>query len=349
MSIRQKHVFLSPEEPTQQTLSPHSKPTISKKAIGKAQATVEVYAFSQELAVEDTIIQSSLPQYLDHVFGDRIGSSQSVTTDIQIPPTLNCCSTTDTPAVEDCCSGSPPVIQESQGFTVTNVSNEMPPNVSRASGGSDNVEKNEGLANVELSPLLFQSPSSPPKVHSNNISCGAHTNSQTPTFPFPADKMTHTSISTHHNEKHTLHNVPQSSTSMSPATGSRCSGKSTRKRRLSSPKPTLKYTCPPSCVSLMECSHMKPESIVSILALVLQGTMCNTSSQVALQTIVVEVHYFLFSTVNAVMEVVCKRGSMVSADNNTHTLLMGLKIDTHRLATLSQCPLCCWQTQPSHV
>ena len=269
VSTRQKPVFLSPEKPIQQTLSPHSKPPISEKAIGKAQATVEVDAFSQELAVEDTIIQSSLPQYLDHVFGDRTGSSQSVTTDIQIPPTLNCCSTTDTPAVEDGCSGSPP---ESQGFSVTNV---MPPNVSRASGGSDNVEKNEGLANVESSPLLFQSPSSPPKVHSNSLSCGAHTNSQTPTFPSPADKMTHTHTSTctSHSEKHTLHNIPQSSTSMSPATGSRCSGKSTRKRRLSSPKPKLKYSCPPSCVSLMECSHMKPESIVSILALVLQGTM----------------------------------------------------------------------------
>ena len=105
------------------------------------------------------------------------------------------------------------------------------------------------------------------------LSCGAHTNSQTLTFPSPADKMTHTSISTPHDEKHTLHTVPQSSTSMSPAAGSRCSGKSTRKRRLSSPKPKLKYTCPPSCVSLMECSHMKPESIVSILALVLQGTL----------------------------------------------------------------------------
>ena len=273
VSTRQKPVFLSPEKPTQQTLSPHSKPPISKKAIGKAQATVEVDVFSQELAEEDTIIQSSLPQYLDHVFVDGIGSSQSVPTDIQIPPTLNCCSATDTPAVEDGCSGSPPVIQESQGFTVTNVSNEMPSNVSRASGGSDNVKKNEGLANVESSPLLFQSPSSPPKVHSNNLSCGAHTNSLTPTFPSPADKMTHTSICTPHNEKHTLYNVPQSSTSMSPATGSRCSGKSTRKRRLSSPKPKLKYSCPPSCVSLMECSHMKPDSIVSILALVLQGTM----------------------------------------------------------------------------
>ena len=50
--------------------------------------------------------------------------------------------------------------------------------------------------------------------------------------------------------------------------------------------------------------------------------MCNTSSQVALQTIVLEVHYFLFSTVNTVMEVVCKKGSMVSTDNDPHTLLM---------------------------
>ena len=293
VSTRQKPVFLSPEELIQQTLSPHSKPPISEKAIGKAQATVEVDVFSQELAVEDTIIQSSLPQYLDRVFGDCIGSSQSVTTDIQIPPTLNYCSTTDTPAVEDGCSGLLSVIQESQGFSVTNV---MLPNVSRASGGSDSVEKNEGFANVESSPLLFQSPSSPPKVHSNNLSWGAHTYSQTPTFLSPADKMTHTrsSTCTSHNEKHTLHTVLQSSTSMPPAAGSRCSGKSTRKRRLSSPKPKLKYSCPPSCVRLMECSHMKPESIVSILALVLQGTMCNMSSQVALQTIVVEVHYFCF-------------------------------------------------------
>ena len=278
VATKQKPVFLSPEKPTKQTQSPHFKSPISKKALDK----VQVDNFSQELIEEDITIQSSLPHYLDHVFG-CIGSSQSLITNSRIPPTPNCYPTTDTPATEDGCCESLPVIQESQGFTVTHASNELPTTISRDGDELCSVEKNETRANVELSPLLF--PSSPPELHLNHSSCDTLTRSETLSRSSLSNKMTHTlkctSISTPHDKKHMLYTVPQSSVAMSQETSGKCA-KSTRRRSLSSSKSKLKYTCPPLCVSLMECARMKPESIVSILAIVLQGTATissNTSIQ----------------------------------------------------------------------
>lgn len=263
VATRQKAAFHSPEKPAKEKQSACSESALSKKPQPTA---VEVDFLSQEVMEEDAIIQSSLPQYLDHVFGSCIGNSQPSDRDSQTH--IATCK----PDGGQC--DSPTVIDESQGFIVRGLSDELPNVVTPGSIESESFAqavKNESPANTELSPLLFQSPTSP----HDSIS-GVHTYSQALTL----NHIQHTCTpSTPCNQKSAALLLPEVSVAVPQApdvSASKCGRKSNRKRKLSSTKTAVKktnYTCPPSCVSLMDCSQMKTESIVSILALILQGTV----------------------------------------------------------------------------
>ena len=228
VASRKKAAFLSPE---------------------KANA-VNIDDFSQELIEEeDGIIQSSVPQYLDHVFGGCIGGSQPSGHNSTVVSSLCSSATATTPAASVSGSDSYPVIQESQGFTVTNtVSDEMSP----ANTVADAAVKR---GSPELSPLLFQSPTSPSKSPLTNSS----------------SSQTHSPSCESHCSKRT-----DKCTSSVPKTADLFSKRSNTERETSAKAMAKepKYTYPPSCVSLAECSHMKPESIISVLAIILQGRVC---------------------------------------------------------------------------
>lgn len=254
VATRQKAAFPSPEK------SIHSKssdPQSSRKL-------QEIDVLSQELIEEDTMVQSSLPQYFNHIYGGYIGCSKL--TDYQEMPTFLY------PANDGSVSCDSPVIEESQGFTVRGLS-EGAVNFTGAESEST-VPNNTSPAN---SPLLFQSPISPPKSPSSVDNTRVESNSETAPLPCPSQ------VKTYHIEKPMA--PPMSVTSAAVSLTSNVSisnkkEKSTRKRKLSSStvprrKSKFKYVCPPSCVTLMDCTSMKSESTVSILAIILQGTrMC---------------------------------------------------------------------------
>ena len=307
----QKAAFLSPEKPSTRVLPVHSVHDHKPPA---EQPMVKVDVLSQELIEEeDTCIQSSLPHYLDHLFGDCIGgSSQSDHNSRSPAPVSVRCTDEDK-------NDSPPTIQESQGFTVTNISLELQSSSlvekavcpCNAESGIDAGEMTVvSPANVESSPILFQSPIlSPPHLASSahvHPQTSPHSHSSGPqTSPHSHSSGSQTSPHSHssgrqtsphpHSSRPQVHQdnkssvqqamddssddkkvVTQNSSRKSSTTTStsKPSKKSSRKRKFSStsrPASTTNYTCPPSCVSLMECTQVKTESIVCILALVLQG------------------------------------------------------------------------------
>ena len=317
----QKAAFLSPEKPATRVLPVHSAHNHKPPA---EQPMVKVDVLSQELIEEeDTCIQSSLPHYLDHLFGDCIGgSSQSDHNSRSPAPVSVRCTDEDK-------NDSPPTIQESQGFTVTNISLELQSSSleekavcpSNDESGIDAGEMTVvSPANVESSPILFQSPilspphpsssahvhpqTSPhshssglqtsPHSHSSGLQTSPHSHSSGPQTS-PHSHSSRPQISPHsHSSRPQVHQDNRSSiqqamdssddkkiavqkaphkSSTTTSTG-KPSKKSSRKRKFSSTSRAASktnYTCPPSCLSLMECTQVKTESIVCILALVLQG------------------------------------------------------------------------------
>lgn len=247
VATKQRAAFPSPERPPTKTKPPPSK-------------TLLTDVFSQELIEEDSIIQSSLPQYLNHVFGDSIigGSSES-----KAPPTayssLNCSTSAST--CMNMRDDHNLTIQESQGFTVAEVSS-----LNTTGSAANNLIKNESIAGMELSPLLFNSPPSLPNDSSSH-------DSKSLLKPAAHEKSTPASTLSPSCEK-PAHTPLPAIPSISLVTKSNANKLTKRKRKLSGSRTSTaktKYTCPPSCVSLDGCVHMKTESIVSILAIVLQG------------------------------------------------------------------------------
>ena len=257
VATKQRAAFPSPERPPTKTKPPPSK-------------TLLTDVFSQELIEEDSIIQSSLPQYLNHVFGDSIigGSSES-----KAPPTayssLNCSTSASTCMnMRDIPNHAPLTIQESQGFTVADVSS-----LNTTGSAANNLIKNESIAGMELSPLLFNSPPSLPTSSNHSSSYILAHDSKSLLKPAAHEKSTPASTLSPSCEK-PAHTPLPATPSISLVTKSNANKLTKRKRKLSGSRTSTaktKYTCPPSCVNLDGCVHMKTESIVSILAIVLQG------------------------------------------------------------------------------
>ena len=249
VASKQRAAFRSPEKPTKPPSRPQSP--LSKNPTLKQEPVANPDMFSQELIEEDNNIQSSMPQYFDHVFGDG-GNSQSISQSyVHV-------------GVKDSPSHAPLAIQESQGFTV--VSTSLP---------ADNIiiKSESTTAGNECSPVLFSSPTTPPKLPTNYSSCKLAQNSQT---LLPSATLTHSTPSaTTTIEKPIPPLVPPKapSSKKEDSTNDKVVKKPSRKRKLSGNR--TKYTCPPSCVSLEECVRLKTDSKVSILAIVLQGIYSN--------------------------------------------------------------------------
>lgn len=267
----QKAAFLSPKKTI---LSKSSNPQPSRKP---PDINHGVDVLSQELIEEDTMIQSSLPQYFNHIFGGCVGCSK-LTHYKEEKPTSICNAFR---ANDGSVNSDSPVIEESQGFIVRGL---LEGAVNHSTGAESestaHVTNNASPANLELSPLLFHSPISPPKFPSNADNTCAQTNSETVPLPCTS-QVQNLSISHIDNPTVLPMSLPSAAVShTSHVTISSNKDKSTRKRRLSSSKMPRKkskcqYMCPPSCVTLMDCTCMKAESTVSILAIILQGTcMC---------------------------------------------------------------------------
>lgn len=267
----QKAAFLSPKKTI------HSKSSDIQPSRNPPDINQGVDVLSQELLEEDTMIQSSLPQYLDHIFGGCIGCSKIHVTDYkEEKPTSFRNSFPVNDGSVDCGS---PVIEESQGFTVRGLSEGTVNLTGAESESTAHVTNNASPTNMELSPLLFHSPISPPKSPSNADSACAQTSSNTVSLPRPIQVKNLKTIS--HIDKPTalptsLPPAAVSKTSHVSISNSKDKSTTSRKRKLSSSKTPrkkskYKYMCPPSCVSLMDCTCIKSESIVSILAIILQG------------------------------------------------------------------------------
>ena len=263
VASRQKASFASPERPAVRRPSHPSNLPVSETPAREEQlhTTVRVDTLSQEMVEEDGIIQSSLPQYLDHMFGGVVGGRPSKDPEIRVDRVWASRDYSTTPAGvnrSSCSNNSPPVIQESQGFTVINATNERVMCVTPDTAGSTGACVN--AVNEELSPLLFHSPTLSPPTLLGTSGC---VNPQT------CVTRTHTP-STKTVEKR----CNDEKTTPLPVAESERTGNRSKVRKsvakMSGKKP--KYTCPPSCVSLAELSTMKPETLVSILAIVLQGT-----------------------------------------------------------------------------
>lgn len=268
----QRAAFLSPKKTI---LSKSSDPQPSRKPPSINQG---VDVLSQELIEEDTMIQSSLPQYFNHIFGGCVGYSKLSHYKEEKPTSLcNALRASDGSVNSDSA-----VIEESQGFTVRGLlEGAVNLNTGAESESSAHITNNASPTNLELSPLLFHSPISPPKSPSNADNTCTQTNSETVPFPRPLQVENLKSIS--HIDNPTALPMSLSSAAVSQTshvTISSNKDKSTRKRRWSSSKTPRKkskcqYKCPPSCITLMDCTSMKAESTVSILAIVLQGMyMC---------------------------------------------------------------------------
>lgn len=267
----QKAAFLSPQRTI---LSKSSDPQPSRKPPSINQG---VDVLSQELIEEDTMIQSSLPQYFNHIFGGCVGCSKLSHYKEEKPTSL--CNAAFQ-ASDGSVNSDSPVIEESQGFTVRGLL-EGAVNLSTGaeSESTAHITNNSSPTNLELSPLLFHSPISPPKSPSNADNTCAQTNSEAVPFPRPLQVQNLKTYSISHIDNPTAlpTSLPSAAVSQTyRVTISSNKDKSTRKRRWSSSKTPRKkskcqYTCPPSCVTLMDCTSMKAESTVSILAIVLQG------------------------------------------------------------------------------
>ena len=150
----------------------------------------------------------------------------------------------------------------------------------RTASSSDTLSsvKSENSVGTEISPPLFDSPDSPSPTHANHP---------------PASPLTTSGLATVDSSK-TLHEVSIAHTVMLnhgettkpdsllpvPAKEKTTGGveliqnRTSKKRRSRAVVEKAQYTCPPLCVSLARCTAMRPDSLVSVLAIVLQGSVC---------------------------------------------------------------------------
>ncbi|CAI8005948.1 Shieldin complex subunit 2 [Geodia barretti] len=277
---RQRAAFPSPEKPSRSSVFSLSSDTAAPLSTTTVKETQD--EFSQELIEEDTVIQSSLPHYLSHVYG---GGRHSDPDDSGASSSTSCCSV----STASCSSKlSPPAIVESQGFTVTEISDQ--PNGTNIESDAPCAAMAGSSNNTQSSPLLFDSPTSLPRsspTHAKpNISTAAD---QQPSVSHPQTVAAKPcTLSTTKSEL--KENVADS--------GDWVKKRPSRKRKFSAGTKAekLNYTCPPSCVNLAECAAMKPESLVHLFALVLQ--------------------------VNSVMEVACKKGQLAGSTVPVASLLL---------------------------
>ena len=184
---------------------------------------------------EDEVLQSSLPLYLDHIFGASVGFSQTFPGD---PPPVH---------------QSPPpptTILESQGFNHT---------ASTCVGGSHALSAGEVRRPVwipERSPagrdsqnsmLLFSSPDDNSQSRDTAAASAGRTDDQS------GLKETNSSSS-----------VAKTTARKTAPHGD---GKRGKKRKISDLEP--EYRCPPSCCPLGDCTSS--DRTVSIIAVVVQG------------------------------------------------------------------------------
>ena len=240
---RQSAVLASPEEPS------------TSSSFHRATTTVEETPdeFSQELIEEDTVIQSSLPHYLSHIYGSfAIGSCSGAN------------GTVSTTAGSSYLHS--PFVAESQGFIVAAISNQLKIPIS---DNKHTPSEAKPESSTQYSPLLFDSPTTSLTKSSPTQTSGL------PTFyPSPTSDGQQPPVSLPQNN--TAETNSNCLPSKSAVVENNKKGPS-RKRKLSATKTEkLQYTCPPSCVSLADCTAKKPESLVSILVLVLQG-VCTIS------------------------------------------------------------------------
>ena len=260
VATQQTAAYPSPEKPSPSPVSLCGDVSAPPTTVEESPTSQDL--FSQELLEEDSVIQCSLPQYLSHVYGGSIIGSSLPSSSLSA--VSGCCSALTTAGRDD---SSIPPIEESQGFTVTGSSDQLKISVrdSNLNGPSSAIP--ESSANAESSPLLFDSPASLPE--------------SSPTHQTACTTSPHTlHLSTTTDTPPLSHTVATKPPSLPPEEAKGTPGiglvrqRPSRKRKASATKAHVeKYTCPPSCVSLAECAARKPESLVSILAIVLQGNL----------------------------------------------------------------------------
>jgi hypothetical protein len=276
VTTRQRAAFPSPEKPSGSSVFGLSSETAAPLSTTTVEETQD--EFSQELIEEDTVIQSSLPQYLSHVYGGGRHSDPGAAN-------TNCCSV----STASCSSKlSPPAIVESQGFTVTEISDQPKTSVTNNESDTPCAAKPESSSNTQSSPLLFDSPTSLPISSPTRARPKISTAADRQQSPVSHPQTVAAKPCTHSTTKSEMEeNVANS--------GDSVKKRSSRKRKFSKAE-ELNYTCPPSCVNLAECAAMKPESLVHLFALVLQ--------------------------VNSVMEVACKKGPLAGSTVPVASLLL---------------------------
>ena len=260
---QQRAAFLSPEkrEPIDDSSAVEDLSAVAQGSTSAQLSTVEetplsAEAFSQKLIEEDAVIQSSLPQYLSHVYGRSAGGAW------QTDPA----GTTDD---ESCL----PSIADSEGFTVTDTLYQSKfSDTNTISSGSVLFDSS---TSPEASPVLFDSPNSP-------LDQSTTPTTQARVSPQPMCASTANSLTVKAAcFSHSVERVPNSVSGTKltvPAKGvsdvDLVKKRVSRSGRCSGQQEKLQYKCPPSCVSLAQCSAMTPESLVSVLAIVLQGIIC---------------------------------------------------------------------------
>ena len=190
--------------------------------------------------IEDTQIESSMPFYLDHIFGAHIGASQTL---------MKNCPNNSSPQVIS--------ILDSQGF-LTEPLGEVRccPQNFHASNHSltigDNDKQFSGSSNIPVS-------SSPPPCGSPN----SLVLFPSPTIPAPSN----TNIKSCNSTKIAPLKTPKSCVHMTPCLSDRneTSNKWKRKQLLC----VEEYMCPSSCTVLAECNTIN--KTVDVLVLVIQG------------------------------------------------------------------------------
>ena len=336
VASQQRTAFRSPEKPVSTASSRSTDTPLDTTVVEETPHSLEDL-FSQELIEEDTVIQSSLPRYLSHVYGSSTNQPCSYIASLTAAKSCGVAGTTATLAgttanrTAELCS---PAIAESQGFTVTGDSSAVLATVNERAGekgesplvatmlsrdntpddptevervkqlggqvkvgrkgvlrvvwdvslrtasSSDTLSsvKSENSVGTEISPPLFDSPDSPSPTHANHP---------------PASPLTTSGLATVDSSK-TLHEVSLAHTVLLnhgetnkpdsllpvPAKEKTTGGvelilnRTSKKRRSRAVVEKAQYMCPPLCVSLARCTAMRPDSLVSVLAIVLQGSVC---------------------------------------------------------------------------
>ena len=241
---------------------PKNPSTTSKLPVGATEAASRVAqweaAVSQEMEDENTQIQSSLPLYLDHVFGRGLGL----------------CRLTPHGSTEHM-----PVLVESQGFLPTLQAEES------ARPLSPKDERSE----APVSPLLFNSPSpeSPPYKEAPNSCNLPSINAVSAHFTAESTSSKDTSNPIQPSESEGAHDLVkvQKSPSNHPdaqeqVTVHRVYGHGGQKRKRSpcGQKKLARenYPCPPTCTCLADCTETGKN--VCLFGIVLQGAYILSAS-----------------------------------------------------------------------